>query len=148
MSVPTPASRLTFDVATPYREMIHPPLPSGLRALALACFAAQRRAAAEHAGGGGLAGSCDAASAPQAASPEALEGILARGQTVGGIVTRREVATSYDRCWHLRFFAVSAERRFWHAVHSDTQRFSVGWMLRRWSPGGAALAAVERLLGL
>ncbi|MEW6269846.1 MAG: hypothetical protein AB1689_11185 [Thermodesulfobacteriota bacterium] len=43
-------------------------------------------------------------------------------------------------------FHVSAERPLWHAIHSDTHRFSVGWIVRPWSPSVAAAAIVKQLL--
>lgn len=55
------------------------------------------------------------------------------------------VVTSADGRWDLRFFEVSAERLFWHAIASDTHRFSVGWMVRPWSLRNAARAGVARL---
>ncbi len=58
-----------------------------------------------------------------------------------------EVVTSADGRWHLRFFEVSAERLFWHAIASDTHRFSVGWHVRPWSLRAATTARVKHLLG-
>jgi len=79
----------SFDPRTPYRELREPPLPDALRALALECFAAQRRAlATSHATAAAATPGSDAVSEP------ALERILASGETVGGIVTRRELATA------------------------------------------------------
>jgi hypothetical protein len=229
--------RFSFDQRTPYRELREPPLPDALRALALDCFAAQRRALA-------TSPEPTAAATPDsdAVSGAALGRLLASGETAGGIVTRRELATaipfnarhtrdavrssevaarrrrlddalgrwltslfdagrppilsaagqwwyppgtyfgwhtnqgypgwrlylsyaeepgrsffryrdpvggeivtSADGRWDLRFFEVSAERLFWHAIASDTHRFSVGWMVRPWSLRNAARAGVARL---
>jgi hypothetical protein len=60
------------------------------------------------------------------------------------------VATSLDARWHLRFFAVAAERDrlLWHAIHSDTDRFSIGWIARPWSPRAAAAAGLARAASL
>jgi hypothetical protein len=46
---------------------------------------------------------------------------------------------------HLRLFEVSSDRPLWHAIHSDTHRFSIGWFVRPWSLRGAVAAGVKRL---
>lgn len=236
-----------FDPTIPYRELREPVLPPALRELALACFAAQRRAA-ESSGTSAQAargtGNDAVADEPDAVSPDALERLLASGRRVGGIVTERDAATaipfnarlardvvrsrevavhrrrldaalarwagtlfatarppvllgagqwwyppgtwfgwhtneaypgwrlylshaevpgrsffryrdpasravttSSDAGWDLRFFEVSAERPFWHAIASDTHRFSVGWHVRPWSLRDAAAARVKHLFG-
>jgi len=238
----TPA--LSFDRATPYRELRDPPLPEPLRALALACFAAQRAAVAGGPAALDEARACAGPTAEQATSETELARLLASGQTVAGVVTQREVATaipfnarhtrdavrsrdvaahrrrldaalarwvpalfagemrpllfaagqwwyppgtyfgwhtnhgypgwrlylshaeepgrscfryrdpasgavvtSPDGRWDVRFFEVSAERLFWHAIASDTHRFSVGWVVRPWSLREAGRAAVKNMLG-
>lgn len=93
-------ARFALDPAEPYRELRDPPLPAEVRALALACFAAQRRAGAATNGGGPLQdrgarpAAAHAAGEPAAVSPGALDDLLASGARVGGIVTQREVATA------------------------------------------------------
>lgn len=57
-----------------------------------------------------------------------------------------EVVTSLDGAWDLRLFEVHPERRLWHAVASDTHRFSIGWIVRPWSLRDAASRAVQRAL--
>lgn len=259
MSLPPPGG-LALDSRVPYRELRDPPLPAAIRELALATFAAQRRAVAGGAAGarsgagpardregrGAGVPTLDVLAAPEAVSGAVSEARLARllaeGQPVGGIVTRREIATavpfnarraggvvwsaevrtqrrrldaalagwvrplfapgirlllspagqwwyppgtyfgwhtnhaypgwrlylshaqeggrsffrfrdpdsgavttSVDGPWDLRLFEVRAERHFWHAIYSATDRFSVGWMVRPWSLRNAAAATAERL---
>ncbi len=238
---------LSLDRDVPYRELRDPPLPDDLRALALACFAAQRSAA----GGRGTNAPEDASGVARggrtpctadAVSAAALERILASGETIGGVVTRREIATaipfnarftrdvvwsaevaarrarldgvlarwlggrlggsfrpvlsaagqwwyppgthfgwhtnhgypgwrlylshaeeedrsffryrdprsgevvtSLDGRWHLRLFEVSSDRPLWHAIHSETHRFSIGWFVRPWSLRAALATGVKRL---
>lgn len=57
------------------------------------------------------------------------------------------VVTSPDSHWDLRLFDISAERDFWHAIYSETHRFSIGWYVRPWSPRVAAKAFVKSMLG-
>jgi len=56
------------------------------------------------------------------------------------------VVTSLDGVWDLRLFEIGRERHLWHAIYSETQRFSIGWMVQPWSPGAAARVALSRLL--
>lgn len=56
------------------------------------------------------------------------------------------VETSLDGRWHVRLFEVSVERPLWHAVASDTHRFSVGWIVRPWSLQDAAVRVAKRVL--
>jgi len=41
----------------------------------------------------------------------------------------QEVVTSYDKKWTVRLFKVSAENPLWHAVYSDTNRYSFGYRI-------------------
>lgn len=41
-----------------------------------------------------------------------------------------EVHTLVDREWNLRVFRVERERPLWHCVYSDTNRFSLGYMIQ------------------
>lgn len=45
-----------------------------------------------------------------------------------------EVITSMDTGLDFRLFEVSRVRRLWHAVYSETDRYSLGYMVRPWSP--------------
>lgn len=42
-----------------------------------------------------------------------------------------EIVTSRDAAWDVRLFRVSRERPLWHAVLSDTHRFSLGYVVFR-----------------
>jgi len=244
-------ARFALDPTVPYRELRDPPLPAELRALALACFAAQRRAgAAAHRdrslqNGGAQPDAVHAGGEPAQVSPDALHELLASGARVGGIVTQREVATaipfnarlardvvrsrevatqrrrldraiarwlgplfdlspaplllgagqwwyppgtffgwhtndsypgwrlylshseapgrsffryrhpssgeivtSADSAWDLRCFVISAEQPLWHAIASDTHRFSIGWHVRPWSLRDALAQRLEQLRAL
>jgi hypothetical protein len=44
-----------------------------------------------------------------------------------------EIITSVDGRWTFRLFRVDRRRPLWHAIYSDTQRFSFGYRLRPWS---------------
>jgi hypothetical protein len=244
-------TRFALDPAVPYRELRDPPLPAEVRALALACFAAQRRALPATHGdpslqnGGARPDAACAAREPAQVSADALHELLASGARVGGIVGQREVATaipfnqrlardvvqsrevashrrrldraiarwlgtlfdpsrppllrgagqwwyppgtffgwhtndsypgwrlylshaeepgrsffryrhptsgeivtSPDGAWDLRCFVISAEQPLWHAIASDTHRFSVGWHVRPWSLRDALAQRLERLRAL
>ena len=41
----------------------------------------------------------------------------------------REIVTSSDRRWTVRLFKVSADDLMWHAVYSDTNRYSFGYRI-------------------
>jgi hypothetical protein len=41
-----------------------------------------------------------------------------------------KVHTLIDRQWNLRVFRVVSEKPLWHCVYSDTERFSLGYMIR------------------
>jgi len=57
---------------------------------------------------------------------------------------RDEIVTLSDRNWNLRLFRISSETPLWHAVHSDTDRFSFGYMIRKRQPQQSIMA---RLVG-
>jgi len=59
-----------------------------------------------------------------------------------------EIATSLDESWDLRLFEVTAERPLWHAVYAGADRYSIGWIVRPWSPFQAALHAGRRVRNL
>lgn len=56
------------------------------------------------------------------------------------------IVTSLDGGWDLRLFEVSSERVLWHAIASDTHRFSVGWVVRPWSLRDATRLFLTRAL--
>lgn len=40
-----------------------------------------------------------------------------------------EIVTAWDKEWNFRLFRVTKEKFFWHAVYSDTNRFSLGYLV-------------------
>lgn len=56
------------------------------------------------------------------------------------------IVTTMDGDWDLRVFRVDPEAPLWHAVRSDTDRFSFGYALIRQSPVRAALNRVRNRL--
>lgn len=42
-----------------------------------------------------------------------------------------EILTAEDDRWNVRLFRVGADRKLWHAIHSQTHRFSLGYLIRR-----------------
>jgi hypothetical protein len=38
-----------------------------------------------------------------------------------------EIITSWDRPWNFRFFRITPGRPLWHAIYSETNRFSLGY---------------------
>ncbi len=61
------------------------------------------------------------------------------------------VVTSWDQEWSFRLFRIDARRAFWHAVYSDTFRYSLGYRIQQ-DPSlprralGRARRELERLL--
>ncbi|MCH7504960.1 hypothetical protein IID04_04940 [PVC group bacterium] len=41
------------------------------------------------------------------------------------------IVTSMDQIWNFRLFLISPEKPFWHAVYSQTNRFSFGYTIQR-----------------
>ena len=61
-----------------------------------------------------------------------------------------EIITSWDNQWNLRVFRITARKPIWHCVHSDTNRFSLGYMLKLPEQRGLAGLATKlkrKLLG-
>ena len=42
-----------------------------------------------------------------------------------------DIVTSWDDRWNVRLFEIRADMPLWHAVYSDTHRFSVGYVVYR-----------------
>lgn len=64
-------------------------------------------------------------------------------------VASGSIVTSYDDTWDFRMFEICRERPLWHAVYSDTHRFSLGFVIRPRSLRESAarkLHSVKRLL--
>jgi hypothetical protein len=40
-----------------------------------------------------------------------------------------EIITSVDDEWNVRLFTIRADKPFWHAIYSETNRFSLGYMI-------------------
>jgi hypothetical protein len=40
-----------------------------------------------------------------------------------------EIITSMDSEWNVRIFEIHSDKLLWHAVYSDTNRFSLGYMI-------------------
>ena len=40
-----------------------------------------------------------------------------------------EIVTCKEEAWNMRLFRVRGDRPFWHAVWSDTHRFSIGYRI-------------------
>lgn len=59
-----------------------------------------------------------------------------------------EVMTAMDRGWSVRLFHVDREKPFWHAVYSETNRFSLGYRIHPWRPIKSAARSVKKRLGL
>jgi hypothetical protein len=64
-----------------------------------------------------------------------------RDPDTGGIVTLN------DRHWNIRIFKISRDKPLWHAVYSDTHRFSMGYMVFRNGYYARALGRLKRLFG-
>jgi hypothetical protein len=53
---------------------------------------------------------------------------------------KSEVITLLDKEWNIRLFKITKDHPFWHAVYSDTNRFSIGYMIYK-------RTLTERVLG-
>lgn len=58
-----------------------------------------------------------------------------------------EIVTLNDRHWNIRIFKISRERPLWHAVYSDTHRFSMGYMVIREGFYKRARRRLKKLFG-
>lgn len=125
----------SLDRDVPYRELRDPALPDELRALALACFAAQRRAVAARGPGATPPAASTAGGkarrAEDAVSGAALERILAEGRSIGGVVTDRDLATA------IPFNARFTEDVVWSAEVAASRarldRAVAGWLGSRFA---------------
>jgi hypothetical protein len=57
----------------------------------------------------------------------------------------QEIHTSYDDGWGMRMFYVDPVRPFWHAVYSDTNRFSFGYVVHEPSLTKSIMRIVRKL---
>jgi len=58
-----------------------------------------------------------------------------------------EIVTLMDREWNIRIFRIDNEIPLWHAVYSETNRFSIGYMIYKRSYYSRILKRVQRLFG-
>lgn len=45
----------------------------------------------------------------------------------------QEIITSWDAHWNVRLFEVRSDKPVWHAIYSETNRFSLGYVIYPWS---------------
>jgi hypothetical protein len=64
-----------------------------------------------------------------------------RNPDTGGIVTLN------DREWNIRVFRITRNKPLWHAVRSDTNRFSMGYMVTRQSRYSRIKRRMRRFFG-
>jgi hypothetical protein len=57
------------------------------------------------------------------------------------------VVTLSDRNWNIRVFRIRADEPLWHAVYSDTNRFSMGYIVRRVDVSTRIGRRLKRLFG-
>lgn len=58
-----------------------------------------------------------------------------------------DIITLHDRHWNIRIFRIRAGQPLWHAVYSDTHRFSMGYMVYRDSYLARLRRRLRRLTG-
>jgi hypothetical protein len=56
-----------------------------------------------------------------------------------------EIVTRMDEAWDFRIFRIDPARPLWHAVYSETNRFSFGFIVRPWSAGAEARLWARRI---
>jgi hypothetical protein len=56
------------------------------------------------------------------------------------------VITAHDDRWNVRVFRVGGEKPLWHAVYSETHRFSLGYLVLRKRPGDRLRRVLRRIL--
>lgn len=59
----------------------------------------------------------------------------------------KEIITLSDNNWNFRVFKVSAEKPLWHCIYSNTNRFSLGYIVRIPSNKGAIVKKFRKLIG-
>ena len=57
----------------------------------------------------------------------------------------RKIVTLNDKHWNIRIFRISRDKPLWHAIYSDTHRFSMGYMVFQESRLTRALNKLKRL---
>lgn len=43
----------------------------------------------------------------------------------------QKIVTAWDKIWNFRLFKITPLKPFWHAVYSDTNRFSLGYLIKK-----------------
>jgi hypothetical protein len=59
---------------------------------------------------------------------------------------RGDVVTSPDGEWTVRVFRISRDDPLWHAIYSNTNRYSFGYMVKPWSRRDGAIRGARRAL--
>lgn len=57
------------------------------------------------------------------------------------------IVTSTDQSWDIRLFRIDPQRPLWHAVHSQTDRFSLGYVVHAKRPLHALAGKLKGLVG-
>ncbi|MFT6890322.1 MAG: hypothetical protein ACJASY_002370 [Halioglobus sp.] len=60
----------------------------------------------------------------------------------------KEIVTLEDKHWNVRVFKITDEQPFWHCVYSNTNRFSLGYMVKVKSPPQSLLSRIKGKLRL
>ena len=58
------------------------------------------------------------------------------------------ICTLNDKHWNVRVFRIMADQPFWHCVYSDTNRFSLGYMIKPDTPHRSMLTRIRKKLKL
>lgn len=59
-----------------------------------------------------------------------------------------EIVTAMDHGWAVRLFLVDRDTPLWHAIYSDTNRFSLGYRVHPWRPLKIIVRGIKKRLGL
>ena len=59
-----------------------------------------------------------------------------------------EIVTSVDDEWTVRLFAIRADKPLWHAIYSETHRFSLGYMIYPFSVRTMIARQFKRLFSI
>ena len=57
-----------------------------------------------------------------------------------------KIITSWDNTWNVRLFEIRADKPFWHAVYSATNRFSFGYVIQSQPIGRKLIRKLKHLL--
>ena len=59
-----------------------------------------------------------------------------------------QVVTSMDAQWNFRLFRIDSTKPFWHAVYSETNRYSFGYRIVRKPSMSFATGIIKKLAGV